>query len=1047
MPAQREGLVAQCIRGSLARPWLVLLAALALAVAGVWSVRETTIDALPDLSDVQVIVRTSYAGQAPQVVEDQVTFPLTSALLSVPRATTVRGYSFFGDSFVYVLFADGTDPYWARSRVLEQLGRVEAQLPAGVRPALGPDATGVGWVYEYALVDRTGAHDLAQLRSLQDWWLRYELQSLDGVAEVATIGGMVKEYQVILDPDRLRAYGIPIARVRAAIAGGNGAAGGSVVELAEAEYVVRSGGYVRSPDDLKRIPLDVGERGVAVTVGDVADVRLGPELRRGVADLDGEGEVVGGAVIVRYGANAYDVIQATKARLRELTASLPAGVAIVETYDRSTLIERLTRDLAGKLLLECLVVLLICLAFLRHARSGLVVLAVLPLGILAALGIMRAQGIDANVMSLGGIAIAIGTMVDAAIVMIENVHKRLERAGAGISARERAAVVEAACIEVGPALFVALAIIGVSFLPILVLEAQEGRLFAPLAYTKTYAVLAAAVLSITLVPVLIHWLARGRLRPEAVSPLNRAAASAYRPLLGLALRHPRAVLVVALAAVIVSVLPATRLGTEFMPELDEGDLLYMPVTLPGISIDAARDWLQRSDRALREIPEVQQVFGKAGRADTATDPAPLEMVEAVVRLKPRSEWRAGLTPERLTALLDEHVRFPGVTNAWLPPVKARVEMSATGTRTALGIGVTGPSLAELERLGVQVESIVRGVPGVSAVYAERAGSGRYIDVDVDRAAAARYGLNIDDVHEVVRYAIGGATVGQSIEGRERYPINVRYPQEWRDSVERLRTLPIVTAANVTVALGDVATLRVADGPAQIRSEDALPVAWVLITPAPGELRDVVREARRRLAAELRLPPGYGLRWSGQYQYFERAVGRLYYAVPLVVIAIVALLYLAYRRFADVAIILGALPVAFVGGVWLMWLLGYHSSIGAAVGFIALAGVAAETGIVMLLYLNTAWSARLAATAQPARRDLLDAITEGALLRLRPKLMTVGTIILSLMPIMLSRGAGSEVMKRIAAPIVGGMASATLLTLVIVPALFLLVRGRELEARR
>jgi Cu(I)/Ag(I) efflux system membrane protein CusA/SilA len=779
-----------------------------------------------------------------------------------------------------------------------------------------------------------------------------------------------------------------------------------------------------------------------VTLGDVAEIRFGPELRRGVADLDGEGEVVGGAVILRYGANARQVIRATKARLRDLAASLPSGVELVETYDRSGLIERTVSNLAVKLLFECLVVLLVCVAFLRHVRSALVVLAVLPLGMLAAFCVMRAQGIDANVMSLGGIAVAIGTMVDAAIVMMENVHKRLERAGAQTD-QARARVVADACVEVAPTLATALLIIALSFLPVLAFEAQEGRLFAPLAYTKTYAVLGAAVLSITLVPALTMLLVRGRLRPETGSRLNRAAASAYRPLLALALAHPRRVLAAALAVVVVSLFPAAQLGTEFMPELDEGDLLYMPVTLPGISIDAARALLQQSDRAIKELPEVARVFGKAGRAESATDSAPLEMIEAVVRLKPRREWRPGWTLARVKAELDERLRFPGVTNSWLAPIQARVEMAATGTRTDLAIGVTGPSLTEIERLAVRIEAIVKEVPGAGAVYAERVASGRYIDVDIDRMAAARYGLNIDDVQEVVRYAIGGAAVGETVEGRERYPINVRYPQDWRDSIERLRALPIVTAASAALTLGDVADLRVADGPAQIRSEDALPIGWVSISPAPGEIASVAKEARRRLAAKLDLPPGYALRWAGQYRYFERAVARLSYVIPLVLLAIVALLHLRFGRPSDLLIALGALPVALLGGVWLLWLLGYHFSLAVAVGFIALAGVAAETGIVMLLYLNTAWAERTAA-GRTTHADLVDAVTEGALLRLRPKLMTVATIALSLLPLLVGTGAGSEVMQRIAAPILGGIVSATALTLLVVPALFLLVHRRDVR---
>jgi len=1019
-----------------------VLGALALGLLGILSLRDTKIDALPDLGDVQVIVRTTYSGQAPQVVEDQITYPLTTALRSVPRATAVRGYSFFGDSLVYVLFADGTDPYWARARVLEYMQRVAPRIPAGARLSLGPDATSAGWVYEYALVDRGGGRDLAQLRALQDWWLRFELQSLDGVAEVATIGGMVKEYQVVVDPDRLRAYGISLGRIRGAIERGNQAAGGSVVELAEAEYMVRATAYVRSIDDLRRIPIQVGDGGVAVTIGDVADVRTGPELRRGVADLDGRGEVVGAAVVIRYGANARDVIRAVKERLQELRPAMPDGVEVVETYDRSGLIDRATSNLTEKLVLESAVVLLVSLLFLRHLRSGLVIAAVLPLAILGALAVMRAQGVAANIMSLGGIAVAIGAMVDAAIVMIENVHKRLEHAGPSGTDAAKIEIVERACIEVAPTLVAALLIIALSFIPVLAFEGLEGRLFAPLAYTKTYAVLAAALLSVTLVPALARLLVRGALRPELGGVVNRAATAFYRPLLAYTLARPRTVLTAAGAIVIVSLWPAARLGTEFMPELDEGDLLYMPVTLPGISIDAARALLRQADEAIHGIPEVARVFGKAGRADSATDPAPLEMLETVVQLKPRAEWRSGMTRERLEESLDAAARFPGVSNSWLPPVKARVEMAATGVRADLGLAITGPDLDEISRIGAGIEAILREVPGVTAAYAERAASGRYIDIDIDRVAAARYALNVDDVLEVVRYAIGGATVGESVEGRERYPIVIRYPQAWRDSVERLRLLPIVTPDNRQLVLGDVAAVHVTEGPAQIRSEDARPVGWVYVSIESGALRRVVAAARREIDVRGVLPSGYSLRWSGQYRYFERTVERLAYVVPLTLLAIVMLLSLTFRRAADVLIALGALPVALVGGIWLTWLLGYHFSIGVAVGFIALGGLAAETGIVMLLYLNTAWRARVA-SGRTSRLDLHEAIGEGALLRLRPKLMTVFTIALSLLPIVFGRGTGSEVMQRIAAPMLGGMISALFLTLLVVPALFLLVREREL----
>ncbi len=1035
------------IRGSLENRALVLLLTALLTAVGVYSFVHTPVDALPDLSDVQVIVRTPFPGQAPRVVEDQVTYPLTTALLSVPGATTVRGYSFYGDSFVNVLFADGTDPYWARSRVLEYLSQAAARLPEGVRPALGPDATGVGWIYQYALVDRTGQHDLAQLRSLQDWFLKFELQALDGVAEVATIGGMVKQYQVVVDPLRLRGYGIPLMMVEQAIRAGNQEVGGSVVEMAEAEYMVRATGYVKRIEDLERIPVMATKAGTPVLLRDVAEVRIGPEMRRGIGELDGEGEAVGGVIVMRNDENARDTILRVKAKLEELRAGLPAGVEVVETYDRSALIQRAVDNLNRKLIDEFVVVALVCFLFLGHVRSGLIVVIVTPIAVLSAFIVMRLQGINANIMSLGGIAIAIGTLVDAAIVMIENVHKKLEHGVADAAGRLQA--IYDGCREVGPSLFFSLMIVALSFLPVFTLEAQEGRMFAPLAYTKTYAMLWASLLSITLVPVLIYLLVRGRIRPEAANPLNRATMAAYRPFLGVALRAPWTVTAVTTVLVLATLWPASQLGSEFMPELDEGDLLYMPTTLPGLSTDAARALLQQTDKLIRTVPEVERVFGKAGRAESATDPAPIEMFETTIKLKPRDQWRPGMTPEKLKAELDALVKFPGLSNAWVYPIKTRIDMLATGIRTPVGIKIMGPDLGTIQELGRRIEDILREVPGTTSVYAERTATGRYIDVDIDRVAAARYGLNVKDVQDIVGSAVGGMTVSNTVEGLERYPINLRYPQDFRDSLEKLRALPVVTPTGANVTLGDVATVLVADGPAMIRSENSRPSGWVFIDLQARDLGGYVRDAKARLAADLELPPGYSLAWSGQYEYLERAVERLKVVVPLTLAIIVLLLYLNFRNARDVLLILGALPFALVGGVWLLYLLGYDMSIAAVVGFIALAGVATETGVVMVMYLDHAWQARRAeATASgrsATREDLRAAIVEGALLRLRPKLMTVITIIVGLLPIMWGSGTGSEVMRRIAAPMVGGMVSATVLTLVIIPSLYLIVNGWRLPA--
>ena len=885
------------IRASLENRAVVMLVAAMLTATGVYSYLRTPVDALPDLSDVQVIVRTTYPGQAPRLVEDQVTYPLTTALLSVPGATAVRGYSFYGDSFVNVLFADGTDPYWARSRVLEYLSQATARLPEGVRPALGPDATGVGWIYQYALVDRSGQHDLAQLRSIQDWFLKFELQALDGVAEVATIGGMVKQYQVVVDPLRLRGFGIPLMMVEQAIRAGNQESGGAVVEMAEAEYMVRVTGYVQSIEDLERIPLMATKDGTPVLLRDVAEVRMGPEMRRGIGELDGEGEAVGGVIIMRNGENARDTIARVVAKLDELGAGLPAGVEVVTTYDRSALIQRAVDNLNRKLLDEFVVVALVCFVFLFHIRSGLIVVIVTPIAVLAAFIVMRVQGINANIMSLGGIAIAIGTLVDAAIVMTENVHKKLEHGT--VAEADRMEAIYQGCREVGPSLFFSLMIVALSFLPVFTLEAQEGRLFAPLAYTKTYAMVWASLLSITLVPVLIYWLVRGNIRPEAANPVNRATMAAYRPFLEIALRAPWTVTVAATLLVALTLWPASQLGTEFMPELDEGDFLYMPTTLPGLSADAARALLQQTDRLIKTVPEVERVFGKAGRAESATDPAPMEMFETTVMLKPRDQWRPGMTPEKLKAELDALVKFPGLSNAWGYPIKTRIDMLATGIRTPVGIKVMGPDLAVIERLGRRIEAILRDVPGTTSVYAERTATGRYLDVDIDRVAAARYGLNVKDVQDVVSSAVGGMTVSYTVERLERYPINLRYPQDFRDSPDTLRALPIVTPTGANITLADVAHVAVADGPAMIRSENARPSGWVFVDLQGRDLGGYVNEAKSRVAEQLELPPGYSLGWSGQYEYLERAAERLKVVVPLTLAIIVLLLYLNFRNARDV----------------------------------------------------------------------------------------------------------------------------------------------------
>lgn len=1034
-------MIAALIRWSIHNRFLVLLATAFLVAWGIYSLRQTPIDALPDLSDVQVIVKTSFPGQAPQVVEDQVTYPLTTAMLAVPKAVNVRGYSFFGDSFVYIIFEDGTDLYWARSRVLEYLSQVAGQLPDAAKPALGPDATGVGWVFEYALVDRTGKNDLSQLRSLQDWFLKYELQTVPGVAEVATIGGMVRQYQVVVDPDKLRAFGMPLAQVKTAIQEGNQETGGSVIEMGEAEYMVRASGYLTGLDDLARIPLGVDVNGTPVVLSDIAELRLGPQMRRGVAELDGEGEVVGAVIVMRWGENASKTIKAVKERLATLQRSLPDGVEIVTTYDRSALIERGIETLKGKLIEEFLVVALVCAVFLFHLRSSAVVILSLPVGILVAFIVMHLQGLNANIMSLGGIAIAIGAMVDAAIVMIENVHKHIEREP--LTDENRWRIMGEAASEVGPPLFFSLLIITLSFLPVFTLEAQEGRMFAPLAFTKSYAMAAAAGLSITLVPVLMGYFIRGKVTPEHKNPINRLLIAAYHPVIHQVIRFPKATLVVASLILIAGLWPVTKLGSEFMPPLDEGDLMYMPTTYPGVSIDKARELLQQTDKLIRTVPEVKSVFGKIGRAETATDPAPLTMIETVIQFKPREEWRDGMTPESLRDELDSIVKFPGLTNAWVMPIKTRIDMLATGIKTPVGIKVSGPDLAVIERIGKDLERVLANVEGTASVYSERVAGGRYVDVDIDRGRASRYGLNIRHIQDIVQTAIGGMNVTQTVEGLERYPVNLRYPQRVRDSVENLRLLPIVTPQGARIALADVANVQVVDGPPMIKSENARLNGWTYVDISGRDLGSYVAEAQRTVAELVDLPAGYALAWSGQYEYMQRAKERLSVVGPLTLGIIVLLLYLNFRRFAEVAIIMGTLPMALIGGIWLLYLLDYDLSVAVGVGFIALAGVAVEIGVVMLVYLNLAIRQRKASADAEGRAmtidDIQQAVIDGALLRVRPIMMTVAAIIAGLLPIMLGDGTGSEVMRRIAAPMVGGMVSATVLTLVVVPSLFLLWR--------
>jgi len=1038
-------MIESIIDWSLKNRAIVILLAILLAAWGIYAIKNIPLDAIPDLSDVQVIIKTSYPGQAPQVVEDQVTYPLSTAMLSVPKAVNVRGYSFFGDSYVYVIFEDGTDLYWARTRVLEYLSQVASTLPSAARPQLGPDATGVGWVYQYALVDRLGNHDLSQLRSIQDWYLKYELQTVDGVSEVATVGGMIKQYQVVIDPNSLRAHGITLSKVRQAVLRANQETGGSVIEMAEAEYMVRATGYVNELEDLRKIPLAVNARGTPILLEDVADIRLGPQLRRGIAELDGEGEVVGGIVVMRFGENALETIQNVKASLRKLQQGLPDGVEIIETYNRASLIERAISTLNQKLTEEFIVVALICALFLFHFRSALVIVLSLPIGIGIAFIVMYHMGINANIMSLGGIAIAIGAMVDAAVVMVENAHKHIERKGG--QSYDRLAIIAESAKEVGPPIFFSLIIITLSFLPVFTLEAQEGKLFGPLAYTKTFAMAGAAFLAITLVPVLMGIFVRGHIVREDRNPANRMLIAAYRPLINIALKAPKTVLLIIVIAVMIGLWPATKLGSEFMPDLNEGDLMYMPTTYPSISIGKAQELLQQTNKLIRTVPEVERVFGKIGRADTATDPAPLTMIETVIKLKPQDQWREGITITDLKQEFNELVQFPGLTNAWVMPIKTRIDMLSTGIKTPVGIKIAGKDLDIIQQIGTEVEEVVKQVPGTASAYSERVASGRYVIVDIDRDAAARYALDILEIQEVIRIAIGGMQVAMTTEGLERYPINIRYPRDWRDSLQQLRNLPIVTPTGAHVQLQDVADIRVEMGPALIKTENARLNGWIFIDIQGRDLGTYVEEAQRIVSENVELPAGYTISWSGQYEYLQRAKEKLSLVIPLTLAIIVLLLYLNFRSFTEVLIVMGTLPMALVGGVLLLYFLNYDLSVAVWIGFIALAGVSVEIGVVMLVYLNQALNEQKNIAAKENKpltvETIKEAIIRGSLLRVRPIMMTVFTILFGLLTVMIGAGTGSEVMRRIATPMIGGIVSATILTLIVIPALFLLINKFKL----
>ena len=1042
-------MIERVIRASVENRVLVLFGALLLAIAGIVAVLKTPVDALPDLSDVQVIIKTDYSGQAPEIVENEVTYPISTTMLSVPGASTVRGFSLFGTSFVYVLFEDGTDLYWARSRVLESLNSAAGKLPSGVTPELGPDATGVGWIYQYALVDKSGKNDLESLRALQDWFLKYELKTIPGVAEVASVGGAVKEYQIIPDPVKLEQYGVTVGDIKTALSASNQEAGGGSIEMGESEFMVRAQGYLKTLDDFRSIVLKTNASGTPTVLGDVAQVRLGPEMRRGIAELDGEGEVAGGIILLRTGGNAREVIAAVKTRLEELKSALPEGVEIVPGYDRSSLIDRAIQNLTHKLIEEFIVVALVCAIFLWHVRSALVAVITLPLGLALAFIAMHFQGLNANIMSLGGIAIAVGAMVDAAIVMIENAHKHIEaweeaHPGADLAGAERWQVITEAAVEVGPALFMSLLIITLSFIPIFTLEGQEGRLFGPLAWTKTWSMAASAFLAVVLVPVLMGLWIRGKIPPEDKNPLNRWLVRLYQPLLMGVLRRPKTTLFAALLVLIGGLYPVEKLGGEFLPQIAEGDILYMPSTLPGVSSSEAAAMLQKTDKLIRTVPEVATVFGKAGRADTATDSAPLEMIETTIQLKPESEWRSGMTMEKIIDELDKTVRLPGLANLWVMPIRNRIDMLSTGVKSPIGIKVSGQSLADIDGAAEQIEEAAKTVPGVVSAIAERLTGGRYVEVSVDRLKAARWGLTVAGVQSYVKSAVGGEMAGDVVDGIARYPITIRFPQSWRDSPEALRNLPIISGSGQSLTLGDVAEIRTSLGPSMLRTENARPAAWVFVDARDRDMASVVGDLREAIAKSVSLKPGVSVAFSGQYELMERAKDRLTLMVPMTILIIFVLLYLAFRRFAESLLILGSLPFALTGGIWLLYLLGDRLSVAVGTGFIALAGLAAEFGVVMIVYLRHAvQNDKSLADPKTFTVEALDrAIEHGAALRVRPKTMTVAVVLAGLIPILVGTGAGSEVMSRIAAPMVGGMVTAPLLSLFVIPAAWKLIMLRR-----
>ncbi|MEE9444492.1 MAG: efflux RND transporter permease subunit [Cocleimonas sp.] len=1043
-------MLATIIEASIKNRFLVLMLTLLLTVWGLISLSKTPLDAIPDLSDVQVIVKTSFPGQVPQVVEDQVTYPITTTMLSVPKATVVRGFSFFGDSYVYIIFEDGTDIYWARARVQEYLSQAASQLPKGVEPRLGPDATGVGWVYEYALVDKTNKHDLSQLRSLQDWFIKFELQTVPGVSEIATIGGMVKQYQVTADPNNLRAYGITLSELKRAIQRANQETSGSVMELGEAEYMISSKGYLKNIEDIETIPVSLNkETGAPILLRDIAKVRIGPQMRRGIAELDGEGEVVGGIVVMRYGENALQVIEDTKKKIEEIKAGLPEGVEIITTYDRSKLILSAVDNLKVKLLEEFAVVAIVCFLFLFHLRSALVAIVSLPIGILIAFTIMERQGINANIMSLGGIAIAIGAMVDGAIVMIENAHKHLEKwhkeYGEIPKGNDHWRVITQSAIEVGPALFFSLLIITLSFIPIFALEAQEGRLFSPLAFTKTYSMAAAAGLAISLVPVLMGYMIRGKIPDENKNPISRFLIWIYRPVLNLCLKMPWLTILASVLVMISAWIPLKNLGSEFMPELEEGDLLYMPTTLPGVSIGKAQELLMQTDKLIKTVPEVERVFGKVGRAETATDPAPLTMLETTILLKPKSEWRAGMTLKKLSKELNDLVKFPGLTNAWVQPIKTRIDMLATGIKTPVGIKIAGQDLKVIEEIGKDIEAILKDVEGTASVFSERVSGGRYINIQPNRAVAARFGLNIADIQDIISSAVGGANITQTVEGLERYPINLRYPRHSRDDIDKLKNLPLVTPSGAHIPLSRVADISISEGPPMIKTENARLNGWTFVDIRDVDLGSYVDNARAALKDKLKLPAGYSISFAGQYEYLLRVKEKLNLVVPMMLLIVLLLLYLTFKDMVAALIIMLSLPFALAGGIWFLYILNFNFSVAVAVGFIALAGVAAEFGVIMLIYLNNATLERKVEGKLKSVADLKEGIMEGAVMRVRPKAMTVAVIIAGLVPIMIGTGTGSDVMQRIAAPMIGGMITAPLLSLLVIPAIYLIWKRRGLDS--